>query len=349
MRAVSEAVRAAPAGGPQGAASPTASPVKAQPTAATPEEEGGPDAPKDGGSPAAKPAANPFTGVAFNFGGSVSEKAEAAPAASKPFQLPPGGFKFGGSPAGGSGGFAGFAGGGGAAAGGFGGGFKKGGGFGALKTDPNKPVTLFGGEGAGKSASGTEAAKGAEPGATAAAAAAPSPPKLEVQPATTGEEGEDTVFKGPGRLFEFVPQGETSNPRATGWVERGKGVIHVNVIEGSQARLVMRADGTKRLLLNCKLWPEMLLTAMAGKRGVTFSAQNHTDIPANQSDKSEKKPREAATTSTFAIRMQSGAALDEFIAKVDKKKTLGGPKGAPGVEGAPEDGENGRTDGGDIV
>jgi len=348
MRAASEAVQAAPAGGPQGAASPTAepSPTKAPLTAATP-EEGGPDAPKDGGSPAVKPAANPFTGMAFNFGGSMSGKAEAAPAASKPFQLPPGGFKFGGSPVGGSGGFAGFAGGGGAAAGGFGGGFKKGGGFGALKADPNKPVSLFGGEGAGKSASGTEAAKGAEPGATAAAAS--SPPKLEVQPATTGEEGEDTVFKGAGRLFEFVPQGETSNPRATGWVERGKGVIHVNVVEGSQARLVMRADGTKRLLLNCKLWPEMLLTVMGGKRGVTFSAQNHTDIPADQSDKSEEKPQEAATTSTFAIRMQFEAALDEFIATVDKKKTLGGSKGAPGVEGAPEDGANGRADAGENV
>ncbi len=235
-----------------------------------------------------KPASNPFAGVTFSFGAKPQEGGEAGAAKKdEPFKIPAGGFKFAGSSlaGGSSGGFAGFAGGaarnGGFAGGGLGGGFKEGAGFGAL--------------GGGDKAS----EKVEEP---------PPPAKpvahLEKQEAVaTGEEGETTVFKGQGRLFEFVPDGKK-------WAERGKGDVRVNRVgPWSQARIVMREQAVKRLLLNCNVWPQIQLTVMDGKKGVTFAAQNHLD----GEPRADAKP---PPTSTFAIRMQP-SLVPEFVSTVE--------------------------------
>ena len=118
-----------------------------------------------------------------------------------------------------------------------------------------------------------------------------------------GEEGETTVFKGQGKLFEFVPDGKK-------WAERGKGDVRVNRVgPWSQARIVMREQAVKRLLLNCNVWPQIKLTVLDGKKGVTFAAQNHLD----GEPRADVKP---PPTSTFAIRMQP-SLVPEFVSTVE--------------------------------
>ncbi|OXM76835.1 ran-binding protein 3 [Cryptococcus neoformans Bt63] len=69
---------------------------------------------------------------------------------------------------------------------------------------------------------------------------------MQEQDVTTGEEDEDTVFQARSKLFV----------NEKGWKERGVGLLKLNVrrSDGSGARLVMRADGVLRLLLNSKLY-----------------------------------------------------------------------------------------------
>ncbi|WVQ75840.1 hypothetical protein IAR50_005473 [Cryptococcus sp. DSM 104548] len=69
---------------------------------------------------------------------------------------------------------------------------------------------------------------------------------MQEQDVTTGEEDEDTVFQVRAKLFV----------NEKGWKERGIGLLRVNVRrdDGGGARLVMRADGVLRLLLNSKLY-----------------------------------------------------------------------------------------------
>ncbi|KIR41106.1 ran-binding protein 3 [Cryptococcus deuterogattii 99/473] len=69
---------------------------------------------------------------------------------------------------------------------------------------------------------------------------------MHEQDVTTGEEDEDTVFQARSKLFV----------NEKGWKERGVGLLKLNVqrSDGSGARLVMRADGVLRLLLNSKLY-----------------------------------------------------------------------------------------------
>jgi len=73
------------------------------------------------------------------------------------------------------------------------------------------------------------------------------------------------------KLCICVWQGETLARRDVGrcaaqgqWRERGRGELRVKVAPGGRARLVMRARGNLRLLLNGNLWPEMKVTLMDG-------------------------------------------------------------------------------------
>ncbi|KZV34182.1 brefeldin A resistance protein-like [Dorcoceras hygrometricum] len=85
-------------------------------------------------------------------------------------------------------------------------------------------------------------------------------------PVETGEENEETVFTAYSVLFEFV---------AGVWKERGKGELKINVptIGTGKPRLVMRARGNYRLILNANLFPELKLTSM-DKKGITFACVN---------------------------------------------------------------------------
>ncbi|XP_074571809.1 nuclear pore complex protein NUP50B-like [Curcuma longa] len=85
-------------------------------------------------------------------------------------------------------------------------------------------------------------------------------------PLETGEENEEAVFTADAIMFEYMDGG---------WKERGKGELKLNVSvsDTEKARLVMRAKGNFRLILNASLYPDMSLTNM-DKRGITFACVN---------------------------------------------------------------------------
>ncbi|WOK94560.1 hypothetical protein Cni_G03264 [Canna indica] len=85
-------------------------------------------------------------------------------------------------------------------------------------------------------------------------------------PLETGEENENAVFTADAVMYEYLDGG---------WKERGKGELKLNVSisDAEKARLVMRAKGNFRLILNASLYPDMSLTNM-DKRGVTFACIN---------------------------------------------------------------------------
>ncbi|WWD07404.1 hypothetical protein V865_005502 [Kwoniella europaea PYCC6329] len=72
--------------------------------------------------------------------------------------------------------------------------------------------------------------------------------EMQEQDVSTGEEEEETVFQTRAKLY--------INDRKTGWKERGVGILRLNVnrSDGSGARLVMRADGVLRLILNSRIY-----------------------------------------------------------------------------------------------
>ncbi|GAB4841996.1 Nuclear pore complex protein nup50a [Ancistrocladus abbreviatus] len=122
---------------------------------------------------------------------------------------------------------------------------------------------------------------------------------LSEVPVETGEENEEIVFTADAVLFEYLDGG---------WKERGKGEVKVNVSSPGRekARLVMRARGNYRLILNASLYSDMKLTNM-DKRGVTFACMN--------SATDEKKG-----LSTFALKFKDGSFVESFTAAVAAHK-----------------------------
>lgn len=92
--------------------------------------------------------------------------------------------------------------------------------------------------------------------------------KLSMQevPLETGEENEKAVFTADAIMYEYLDGG---------WKERGKGELKLNVSvsDAEKARLVMRAKGNFRLILNASIYPDMSLTNM-DKKGITFACIN---------------------------------------------------------------------------
>ncbi|XP_059385126.1 ran-binding protein 3-like [Carassius carassius] len=78
---------------------------------------------------------------------------------------------------------------------------------------------------------------------------------LERVEVRTGEESESNVLQMQCKLFVFEMTSQS-------WVERGCGVLRLNDIASTddgtlQSRLVMRTQGSLRVILNTKLWPQM--------------------------------------------------------------------------------------------
>ncbi|XP_063147203.1 ran-binding protein 3-like isoform X2 [Candoia aspera] len=78
--------------------------------------------------------------------------------------------------------------------------------------------------------------------------------KIEI---TTGEEAEHNVLQINCRLFLF-------NKALLSWTERGSGSLRLNDTSSNQhgmlqSRLVMRNQGSMRLILNTKLWTQMVI------------------------------------------------------------------------------------------
>ncbi|XP_010500844.1 PREDICTED: nuclear pore complex protein NUP50A-like [Camelina sativa] len=123
------------------------------------------------------------------------------------------------------------------------------------------------------------------------------PPKQEVS-TETGEENEKVAFSADSIMFEYLDGG---------WKERGKGELKVNVSSnGGKARLVMRAKGNYRLILNASLYPEMKLASM-DKKGITFACVNSV---------SEGKEG----LSTFALKFKDPTIVEEFRVAIDNHK-----------------------------
>lgn len=128
----------------------------------------------------------------------------------------------------------------------------------------------------------------------------------------TGEESESTLFSGNGVLFEWSDASKQ-------WRERGRGEVRVNIHTSSgQGRIVMRQKGNLRVLLNANLWPDMALTLMDGKAGVTFACVNHvfmTDV-AEESVAGHIDGK----LMTYALRISPIETLDTFINVVNENK-----------------------------
>ncbi|KAG8512672.1 Ran-binding protein 3-like, partial [Galemys pyrenaicus] len=78
---------------------------------------------------------------------------------------------------------------------------------------------------------------------------------LEKIEAITGEEAEHNVLQINCKLFIF-------NKTTQSWIERGRGALRLNDTASSdcgtfQSRLIMRNQGSLRLILNSKLWAQM--------------------------------------------------------------------------------------------
>uniref|UniRef100_A0A3B4ALC5 RanBD1 domain-containing protein n=1 Tax=Periophthalmus magnuspinnatus TaxID=409849 RepID=A0A3B4ALC5_9GOBI len=82
--------------------------------------------------------------------------------------------------------------------------------------------------------------------------------KVEVK---TGEESESNVLQMQCKLYVFEKTAQT-------WIERGRGLLRLNDMASTedgalQSRLVMRTQGSLRLILNTKLWAQIVrITAM---------------------------------------------------------------------------------------
>ncbi|XP_013783938.1 ran-binding protein 3-like [Limulus polyphemus] len=84
--------------------------------------------------------------------------------------------------------------------------------------------------------------------------------KYEEVTVVTGEEGESNVLQINCKLFAFE--------KNSSWVEKGRGMLRLNdrEVDGTlQSRLVMRTQGSLRLVLNTKVWAGMSLEQASHK------------------------------------------------------------------------------------
>ncbi|KAK6153676.1 hypothetical protein DH2020_013315 [Rehmannia glutinosa] len=125
-------------------------------------------------------------------------------------------------------------------------------------------------------------------------------PSMPEVPVETGEENEKAVFTSDSVLFEFIDGT---------WKERGKGELKVNVSTNGpgKARLVMRARGNYRLILNTSLFPDMKLTNM-DKKGITFACVN------SAGDSKDG-------LSTIALKFKDASIVEDFRAAVMEYKS----------------------------
>ncbi|XP_010249826.1 PREDICTED: nuclear pore complex protein NUP50A-like [Nelumbo nucifera] len=165
-----------------------------------------------------------------------------------------------------------------------------------MKNDKSPSFTSFS---FGNSNNGNSSLFGAAGASNATKGEGSNVASMQEVPVETGEENEKAVFTADAILFEYLDGG---------WKERGKGELKVNVsTTGTEkARLIMRARGNYRLILNANLYPDMKLTNM-DKRGVTFACVNSTG---------EGKDG----LSTFALKLKDGSIVEEFRASVTAHK-----------------------------
>ncbi|XP_053147712.1 ran-binding protein 3 isoform X2 [Hemicordylus capensis] len=97
---------------------------------------------------------------------------------------------------------------------------------------------------------------------------------LEKVEVITGEEAESNVLQIQCKLFVF-------DKNAQSWVERGRGLLRLNDMASTddgtlQSRLVMRTQGSLRLILNTKLWAQMQIDK-ASEKSIRITAMDTED------------------------------------------------------------------------
>lgn len=90
----------------------------------------------------------------------------------------------------------------------------------------------------------------------------------------TGEEAESNVLQIQCKLFVFDKTSQS-------WVERGRGLLRLNDMASTddgtlQSRLVMRTQGSLRLILNTKLWAQMQIDK-ASEKSIRITAMDTED------------------------------------------------------------------------
>ncbi|KFO07711.1 Ran-binding protein 3-like, partial [Balearica regulorum gibbericeps] len=95
--------------------------------------------------------------------------------------------------------------------------------------------------------------------------------KVEV---ITGEEAEHNVLQINCKLFVF-------NKLSLTWIEKGRGSLRLNDTSSNkcgmlQSRLIMRNQGSLRLILNTRLWDQMVIKR-ANRRSLCFTATDQED------------------------------------------------------------------------
>ncbi|XP_018100408.1 RAN binding protein 3 L homeolog isoform X1 [Xenopus laevis] len=97
---------------------------------------------------------------------------------------------------------------------------------------------------------------------------------LEKVEVITGEESESNVLQIQCKLFVFDKVSQS-------WVERGRGLLRLNDMASTedgllQSRLVMRTQGSLRLILNTKLWAQMQIDK-ASEKSIRITAMDTED------------------------------------------------------------------------
>jgi len=103
----------------------------------------------------------------------------------------------------------------------------------------------------------------------------------------TGEENESNVFKFNAKLYVFEKETQS-------WQERGRGLLRLNDMAAHadkpfQSRIVMRTQGSLRVILNTLIWPGMLVER-ASPKSIQITAADGDDgikiflISASQND-----------------------------------------------------------------
>eukprot|EP00850_Spirogloea_muscicola_P017407 SM000149S01342 [mRNA] locus=s149:126412:130030:- [translate_table: standard] len=165
----------------------------------------------------------------------------------------------------------------------------------------------------------------AVPSGPVASAPAPATVTLSEVPTETGEENEKVEFSAESSLFEFVEGGR--------WRERGRGELRLNIPEelDRPARLVMRAKGNFRLLLNANLFADIKLTRMEG-RGVSFACFNSIGDEAS-----------APGPVTYAVKFKEPGIASGFVSMVEahKSRGMGGKADSPPAQGEVVEGQAG--------
>merc|ERR1712098_739586 len=132
--------------------------------------------------------------------------------------------------------------------------------------------------------------------------------KYDVVDVVTGEEEESNVLKANVKLYIFDTEKKN-------WVERGRGMLRLNDDPSStvghlRSRLVMRTVGSLRVVLNTKLFPNMVCEK-ANEKNVRISAQEEGVLKVFLISGSPKDADKIYTALEYRINQLTNESKDE--------------------------------------